>query len=64
MKNVNQLYNKYFNTCKKKYDSEKVKDEKKRGRDYKKFEIIYKKKQKSEWIEEKNSQRNAKIITV
>ena len=35
MKNVNQLYNKYFDTYKKNYDSEKVKDEEKRGRDYK-----------------------------
>ena len=35
MKNVNQLYNKYFNTCKKNHDSEKVKGEEKRGRDYK-----------------------------
>ena len=40
MNNVNQLYNKYFDTYKKNYDSEKVKDEEKRGRDYKQFEII------------------------
>ena len=41
MGNVKQLYNKYLNTYKKKnYDSEKVKDKEKRGRDYKKFEII------------------------
>ena len=33
---------------KKNYDSEKIKDEEKRGRDYKRFEIIDKKKQKSE----------------
>ena len=38
---------------KKNYDGEKVKDEEKRGGDYKKFEIIDKKKQKSEWTEEK-----------
>ena len=44
MNNVNQLYNKYFDTYKKNYDSEKVKDEEKRGRDYKQFEIIDKKK--------------------
>ena len=37
---VNQLYNKYFDTYKKNYDSEKVKDEEKRGHNYKKFEII------------------------
>ena len=38
MKNVNQLYNKYFDTYEKSYDSEKVKDEEKRGRDYRQFE--------------------------
>ena len=38
--NVKQLYNKYFDTYKKSYDSEKVKDEEKRGRDCKRFEII------------------------
>ena len=38
--NVNQLYNKYFDTYKMNYDSEKAKDEKKRGRDYKQSEII------------------------
>ena len=37
LNNVNQLYNKYFHTYKKNYDSEKVKDEEKGGRDYKKF---------------------------
>ena len=40
MNSVKQLYNKYFNTYKKNYDSEKVKEEEKRGRDYKQFEII------------------------
>ena len=40
MKNVNQSYNKYFDTYKKNYASEKVKDEEKRWRDYKQFEII------------------------
>ena len=40
MNNVKQLYNKYLDTYKKNYDSEKVKDEEKRGRDYKQFEII------------------------
>ena len=39
MNNVKQLYNKYFNTYKKNYDNEKVKDEEKRGREYKQFEI-------------------------
>ena len=35
MNNANQLYNKYFDTNKINYHSEKVKDEEKRGRDYK-----------------------------
>ena len=40
MNNVKQLYNKYLNIYNKNYDSEMVKDEEKRGRDYKQFEII------------------------
>ena len=48
---VKQLYNKYLNTYKRNF----------RGRDYKQFEIIDKKKQKSEWIEEK-TKRDAKTI--
>ena len=48
---------------KKNYDREKVKDEEKRGRDYKQFKIIDKKKQKSEWTEE-NTERDAKTIMV
>ena len=51
--NVKPLYNKYFDTYKKNYNSEKVKDEDKRGQDYKQFEIFDKKKQKSEWNKEK-----------
>ena len=46
MKNVKQLYNKCFDTYKKSSDSEKVKDEEKRGRDYEQFKIIDKKKTK------------------
>ena len=53
MANVKQLYDKYFDPFKKKCDSQKVKDEEKRGRHYKQLEIIDKKKQKSEWTEEK-----------
>ena len=37
LNNVNQLYNKYLDTYKKNYVGEKVKDEEKGGRDYKKF---------------------------
>ena len=40
LSNVKQLCNKYLNTYKKSYNSEKVKDEEKRGCDYKGFEII------------------------
>ena len=54
MGNAKQLYNKCFGTYKKNYDSEKVKDDEKRGREYKQFEITDKKKQKSEWTEERN----------
>ena len=39
MNNINQNYNKYFNTYKKQYDNEKVKDKEKRGPDYQQFEI-------------------------
>ena len=41
----------------KNYDSEKVKDQKKRGRDYKQFKIIDKKKQKSEQTDKKLGQK-------
>ena len=50
---VKPLYNKYLDAYKKNYDSEKIKVEEKRGRDYKRFEIIDKKKQKSEWTKRK-----------
>ena len=62
MKNFNQLYNKYFNTYKKKYDNEKVKDEEKRWCDYKQSEIIDKKKQKSGWTEEKSKREMLKLL--
>ena len=47
---------------KKNYNSEKVKDEEKRGPDYKQFEIIDKKKQKSEWAEEKTKREMQKPL--
>ena len=47
---------------KKSYDSEKVKDGEKRRRDYKRFEIIDKKKQKSEWTEEKTKKEMQKPL--
>ena len=40
MNNVKQIYNKYLDTYRKSYDSEKVKDKEKRGRGSKQFEII------------------------
>ena len=46
VKFVNQLCNEYFDTYKKNYNSKRVKDEEKRGHDYKQFEIIDKKNQK------------------
>ena len=53
MKNVSQLYNKYLSSYKKKFDSEKVKDEEKRGRDYKQFEIIDKKNKNQSGLKKK-----------
>ena len=47
---------------KKNYDSEKVKDEGETGCDYKQFEIIDKKKQKSEWTEEKTKREMQKPL--
>ena len=46
MNNVKPLYNKYFDTYKKNYNTEKVKDKEKRGHISKQFEIIDKKKKK------------------
>ena len=40
MNNVKQIYNKYLDTYKTNYHSEKVKNEEKRGSYYKQFEII------------------------
>ena len=37
---VQPLYDKYFDAYKENYDSEKVTDEEKRGRDYNQFKII------------------------
>ena len=57
LNNVNQLYNKYLDSYKKNCDSEKVKDEGKRGRDYKEFEIIDNGDQEEESIEERRKLR-------
>ena len=40
LSHVKLLYNKYLDTYKKNYNSEKVKDKEKRGRGYKQFKVI------------------------
>ena len=40
MKKVVRLYNDYFHLYEKNYNSKNIKDEEKKGRDYKHFEII------------------------
>ena len=40
MKKVAQLYNDYFDLYEKNYNSRSLKNEEKKGRDYKQFEII------------------------
>ena len=49
---------------KKNYNSKRVKDEEKRERDYKQFEIIDKKKKKIRVDWRKHWEKNAKTITV
>ena len=49
---MNQLYNKYFDTYKKKYDSEKLNEKDEKFFDLNQFKILGKKKQKSKWAEE------------
>ena len=44
------------------YDSEKVKDKEKRGCIYKRFEVIDKKEQKSEWTKEKTKTEMQKSL--
>ena len=57
MNNVEQLYNKYFDPCKKDYNSEMVKDEEKRGRDYKQFEIINNRDQGPKFTKKEETER-------
>ena len=63
MNNVKLLYDRYFDAYKKIYDSKKVKDEEKRGREYKRFEIIYNRDQgpKSTKKEETETKRTDEI---
>ena len=60
MNSVKPLYDNYFDAYKKNYNSENVKDEEKRGRDYKQFEIIYNRDQgpKSTKKEETETKKN------
>ena len=67
LNNVNQLYNKYSDTYKKNYDSEKVKEEERRGCNHKQFEIVDNKDQelkltKKEETERKKTWWNTKTI--
>ena len=63
LNNVNQLYNKYFDTYKKNYDSENLNKRDENFFDPNKFNILGKKKQISEWTEQK-TERDAKTSTV
>ena len=60
MSYVKPLYDKYLDAYKKNYDSEKVKDEEKKR--VRQFKIIDKKKQKSEWTEEKTKTEMQKSL--
>ena len=55
---VKTLYNKYLDTYKKSYDSEKIKDEEKRGRDYERFEINDKKNKNQSGLKNKLRQKD------
>ena len=52
LSHVKPLYDNYFDTYEKNYDNKKLTDEDKREYDYKQFEIIDEKKQKSEQTDE------------
>ena len=63
LNNVNQLYNKYFDTYKKNYESENLNERDEHFFDPNQFKILGKKKQELEYTEEK-TERDAKINTV
>ena len=63
LNNVNQLYNKYFDTYKKNSNSENLNERDQTFFDTNQFKILSKKKQKSEWTEEK-TERDAKTSTI
>ena len=62
LNNVNQLYNKYFDTYKKSYDSKNLKERDEKCFDLNQFKILGKKKQNLQWTEEK-TERDAKAST-
>ena len=72
LSNVNQLYNKYFDTYKENYNSENLNERDEKDFDPNQFKILDKKKQESGWDEEKteresteeNTERDAKTIMV
>ena len=62
MSNINQLYNKYFDTYKKNYDSENLNERDEKFFNPNQFKIISKKKQKSESTEEKTERKMQKSV--
>ena len=62
LNNVNQLYNKYFDTYKKNYDSEYLNERDEKMFDPNQFKRLGKKKQKSQWTGEKTERKMQKLI--
>ena len=62
MNNVNQLYNKYLDTYKKNYDSEDLNERDAKLFDPNQFEILGKKKLKSESTEEDTNRESQKRL--
>ena len=63
LNNVNQHYNKYFDNYKKNCDSENLNERDEKFFDPNQFKILGKKKQKSDWTEER-TEKDAKTIIV
>ena len=62
LNNVNQLYNKYFDTYKKNYDSEYLNERDEKMFDPNQFKRLGKIKQKSQWTGEKTERKMQKLI--
>ena len=58
LNNVNQIYNKYFDTYKTNYDSENLNERDEKIIEPNQFKILGKKKQKSEWTKEKTERES------